>query len=85
MLVEDAVGAHGARPAGIHEEKTLRVLDEVGRHRQPQVLLARLEDAGCLNGIAMVTAEGQIGRDAHGTGMHDVNLDVRHGPSSRFW
>jgi hypothetical protein len=33
-------------------------------------------DVGRLDGVAVVAAEGQVRRDAHGTGVQDVNLDV---------
>jgi hypothetical protein len=64
-----SVGAHGARPAGVDEEQPLRVLYEAGRYRQPQAVFLLAENPRRLYGVAVVAAEGKVGRNAHGTSV----------------
>ena len=61
LEVVHSVGAHLAVPAGIHEDATIGVLNEIDTHRQPHPLALRGCQSGGFQHAAMVAPERKVG------------------------
>ena len=72
------IGAHFTRPARIHQELSLRMLNQIRGNRKPEPVFLFAKHAGCLDGIAVVAAKRQVGCNANLAGVEYMNSDVSH-------